>query len=172
MARTPPQPWPRVALGPQVGNDGNAPWWDPDYIPSGPMRTTSRPSLPLPGDVPSNGSGQPHLAPTNWVADAWHQATIVSSQVAPSAVANPDQQPFLLAPNTLRNMLMLRNASVGGQNMFIEFGKPASAATVLFLVPNQIVMFDEVVSQDDLYAACDVAGGLLSFGYSTINNPP
>lgn len=171
MARPIVQPWPRVAIGPQPGNDGNAPWIDPSYIPSGPMRTTGRPSLPMPGNVPSGNAGAPVGVGTNYVSDAWHQATIVSSSVAPAAVANADQQPFLLAPTTQRNLLMFRNASAGGQNILIEFGKPASAVSVLLLVPNQVVLFDEVVSQDDLYAACDVAGGVLAFGYSTIGNP-
>ena len=144
---------------------------DLNYIPTNPMRTTKFAALPMPGNVPSSNSSAPPGTPTNYICDPWHSATIVSSQVAPAIVTAPDSQPFLLGPNTQRNLLMFRNASVGGQNIFIEFGKVASPATVLILVPNQIILFDGVVSQDDLYAACDVAGGLLSFGYSTIGNP-
>jgi hypothetical protein len=134
------------------------------------MRTTGKAALPFPGAVPSSNSGAPAGA-TNYIADPWHAATIVSATVAPAAIANPDPQPFLVAPVTLRNLLMIRNASTGGQNVFLEFGKPCSLATVLILVPNQILLFDTVVSQDDLYAACDVAGGVLAFGYSTIAAP-
>ena len=103
--------------------------------------------------------------------DPWHSATIVSSRVNPSIVTAADPQPFLSAPNTRRNLLMFRNASTGGQNVYVEFGKVASVDTVLLLVPGQVVLFDEVVSQDDLYAACDIAGGLLVYGFSTISNP-
>lgn len=165
--RAPPRDprFPPVRLGDRL------PPPDFGYIPSNPMRTTGVASLPLPGDVPSGNAGAPIGTPTNYISDPWHSATIVSSQVAPAIVTAPDNQPFLLGPNTMRNLLMFRNASLGGQNIFIEFGKIASAASVLVLVPNQILLFDAVVSQDDLYAACDVAGGLLSFGYSTISAP-
>ena len=163
--------WPPVSVIPRIGNEGNPPWDDPSYIPSGPMRTTSRPATPLPGNVPSSSASQPIDAPTSWVSDPWHQATVVSSINTPGVVATPDQQPFLLAPITQRNLLTVRNASVGGQNVFLEFGKPASTTTVIVLVPNQILLFDAVVPQDDLYAACDIAGGVLAFGYSTISPP-
>ena len=165
--------FPPVAIAPQVGNEGNAPWIDPSYIPAGPMRTTGKGSLPLPGNVPSGSAAAPIGTRTEYVSDPWHQATIVSSSNTPggTVAVNPDQVPFLLAPTTQRNLLMLRNASTGGQNILVEFGKPCTPVTVLLLVPNQIVLFDEVVSQDDLYCACDVAGGVLAFGYSTIPNP-
>ena len=156
---------------PPVGLGDLSPPQDLSYIPSGPMRTTGKASLPFPGQVPS--SNGPSAAPgqTNFIADPWHSATIVSATVAPGVVANPDPQPFLVAPVTQRNLLIVRNASAGGQNVFLEFGKPCSASTVLVLVPGQILLFDTVVSQDDLYAACDVAGGILAFGYSTIATP-
>lgn len=149
-----------------------APWPAADYIPSSPMRTTDAPSmelLPLPGDVPTQGS--PAQGSSTFVSDPHHYATIVSSTVTPGAVATPDPQPFLVSPNTKRNLLMMRNASTGGQNIYVEFGKVASINTVLLLAPGGILYLDEVVPQDDLYAACDVAGGILAYGYSTISNP-
>lgn len=169
-----PLPFPGVSIAPQPGNDGNSPWVDKSYIPSGPQRTTSiggKALLPMPGLVPSGNAAAPVGQSTNYVSDPWHQATIVSASNTPGVVANADQIPFLLAPTTQRNLLMLRNASLGGQNILVEFGKPCSTVTVLLLVPNQIILFDEVVSQDDLYCACDIAGGILAFAYSTIPNP-
>lgn len=155
---------------PPVGLGDLKPPQDLSYIPSGPMRTTGKAALPFPGSVPSNLSAPPP-GQSNFIYDPWHAATIISATVAPSVITNPDPQPFLVAPVTMRNTLMVRNASTGGQNVFLEFGKPCSVATVLLLAPNQILLFDTVVSQDDLYAACDVAGGILAFGYSTIASP-
>lgn len=164
MTRHPVSPFPRVQLG------DLEPWSDPNYIPAGPMRTTpvGGALLPLPGSLPSNNRNPAAGAAQN-IDDFWHQATIVSSAYSPLIVTAPDPQSFLSAPNTRRNLLMLRNASTGGQIVYVEFGKVASTDSVLALVAGQIILFDEVVSQDDLYAACDVAGARLVYGYSTIS---
>ena len=156
---------------PPVGLGDLSPPQDLSYIPSTPMRTTGKAALPFPGQVPS--SNAPSAAPgqTNFISDPWHSATIISATVAPGVITNPDPQPFLVAPVTQRNTLIVRNASTAGQNVYLEFGKPCSIATVLLLAPNQILLFDDVVSQDDLYAACDAAGGILAYGYSTIGSP-
>ncbi len=158
-------PFPRVTLG------YLEPWRDPNYTPSSPMRETSVGSalLPMPGVVPSVRGG-PQPGETTSIDDAWHQATVVSSINLPSVITAPDQQAFLVAPSTRRNLLMIRNASTGGQNIFLEFGKACSTDTVILLVPNQILLFDTVVPQDDLYGACDVAGGRIAYGFSTIAN--
>lgn len=158
-------PFPHVTLG------YLDPWEDPNYIPSGPMRETPAGSvlLPMPGQVPTSRSGA-SPGETTSIDDAWHQATLISGVVTPAAVANADQQPFLVAPNTRRNLLTVRNASVGGQNVYLEFGKAASTDTVILLAPNQILLFDNVVPQDDLYAAGDVAGARLVYAFSTIAN--
>lgn len=166
MSRSPRFP----AMPPVRYASDREPWDDQNYIPTGPMR---RPldgtgSRPLPGNVPTQGSPAPGDA--TFVNDPWHPLTIVSSAVSPGVVTAPDPQPFLSAPNTRRNMLMFRNASTGGQNIYLEFGKVPTTDTVMLLVPGQLIYLDYGVSQDDLYAACDVAGGRLAYGYSTINN--
>lgn len=143
------------------------PWEDPNYIPSGPMRETSVGSLPLPGKVPTQGSPAP--GESAFIADPWHLATVVSSAINPDVVTAPNPQPFLNAPSTRRNLLIARNVSTGGQNIYLEFGKLPTKDTVLMLTPGGMLYLDTVVPQDDLYAACDVAGGRLAFGYSTIN---
>lgn len=155
------------AMPPVHYSSDRAPWEDPNYIPGTPMRAPAKGSLPMPGNVPTQGS--PATGDSTFIADPWHVATIVSAAVSPAIVTAPDTQPFLSAPNTRRNVLMLRNASTGGQNIYVEFGKVATTDTVLFLVPNQTIYLDAVVPQDDLYAAGDAAGGRLAFGYSTIN---
>lgn len=157
-------PFPQVSLG-----DWQA-WVDRNYIPSGPMRKTDRASalLPFPGSIPSQAGG-PAPGESTFIDDPWHVATIVGSVYLPGLVG-VDVQTFLAAPNTRRNLLMFRNSSLAGQNVFIEFGKPTSTDSVIVLVPNQILLFDSVVSQDDLYAGCDVAGGRLAYAFSTISN--
>jgi hypothetical protein len=73
---------------------------------------------------------------------------------------------FLDAPIGKRNALGFRNAS-STQNLYIGFGAQASTSGFLKLVPGQIVFFDAVVPQDDLYVISDAAGGTLCYAYST-----
>lgn len=73
---------------------------------------------------------------------------------------------FLDAPIGKRNALGFRNAS-STQNVFIGFGAQASTNGFMKLVPGQIVFFDAVVPQDDLYAIADASGATLCYAYST-----
>ena len=74
---------------------------------------------------------------------------------------------FLDAPIGKRNMLAFRNASTGVQNLFIGFGAQASTLNWLKLVPGQLVLFDAVVPQDDLYVIADAAAATFVYAYST-----
>jgi hypothetical protein len=74
---------------------------------------------------------------------------------------------FLDAPIGKRNMLAFRNASSGAQNLYISFGAQASTLNWLKLVPGQLVLFDAVVPQDDLYTIADGAAATLVYAYST-----
>ena len=73
---------------------------------------------------------------------------------------------FLLQPAAKRNFLALRNASATA-NIYIEFSNQATTNSWLELLPAQIVLFDTVVPQNDLYAIADAAGAVLAYGYST-----
>ena len=64
-------------------------------------------------------------------------------------------------------MLAFRNASSGAQNIYISFGSQASTLNWLKLVPGQLVLFDAVVPQDDLYTIADGAAATLVYAYST-----
>jgi hypothetical protein len=64
-------------------------------------------------------------------------------------------------------MLGFRNASTGGQNLYIEFNGVATTGAWLKLTPGQIVLFDTVVPQDDLYVISDAAAGVFAYAYST-----
>jgi len=74
---------------------------------------------------------------------------------------------FLDAPIGKRNMLGFRNASSGTQNLFIGFGAQATTSNWMKIVPGQLVLFDAVVPQDDLYVISDAAGAVFAFAYST-----
>lgn len=70
-------------------------------------------------------------------------------------------------PAGLRNLLMMRNASLT-QTIFIGFAKEATAESTIAIAAGQTLLFDMVVPQDDIWALSSVAGGVLSIGYSTI----
>ena len=74
---------------------------------------------------------------------------------------------FLDQPIGKRNMLGFRNASTGTQNVYIGFGAQATTSNWLKITPGQIVLFDTVVPQDDLYVIADGASAILAYSYST-----
>jgi hypothetical protein len=66
-----------------------------------------------------------------------------------------------------RNLLIIRNSSPLVENIFVAFNTPATQATPLRLLPNQIVLFDTVVPQDDMWVISDTISGRVSYSYST-----
>jgi hypothetical protein len=140
-------------------NDAVTPWGVPQHMPgrssvqAGQGMLPGSTSTPQPGDVDAQPVRDPH-----------HYASLVSQYLP---ISNLTSAKIVDAPRGRRNLLMIRNSSVAA-NIFIDFGKEASLFSVLRLVPNQIILFDNVVPQDDVYALADVANGVLSFSYSTI----
>ena len=76
-------------------------------------------------------------------------------------------QLVLPAPQNYRNLLMMRNA--GGNAMLIEFGREATSNATILLQPNQVLLFDSVVPQDDVNAITTAATSTLSLSFSNIN---
>lgn len=74
---------------------------------------------------------------------------------------------FLDAPIGKRNFLGFRNSSSAGQTIYIDFGAQATSSSWLALTAGQLVVFDTVVSQDDLYVVASAASAQLSYVYST-----
>jgi len=74
---------------------------------------------------------------------------------------------FLDAPIGKRNFLGFRNASTGGQVIYIEFNAQATTGAWLAINAGTLVLFDTVVPQDDLYVISSAAGGVLAYAYST-----
>lgn len=78
-------------------------------------------------------------------------------------------------PPSFRTYLHLRNASgAGGANIFVEFGADAVADSAgiagsgVRLEPNEQILWDAKIPQDDIYAIASAAGALLVISYSVI----
>lgn len=83
-----------------------------------------------------------------------------------SLVVGTTSVKFLDEPTGRRNMLGFRNASTAAQILYIGFNQNASATSWLELTAGTIVLFDDVVPQDDLYVVSSAAGGILAYAYS------
>lgn len=76
---------------------------------------------------------------------------------------------ILSSPPTFRNFLVIRNASATA-NVFIDFGIAADVSrTPIRLIPNAMLIFDDVVPQDDVFAIADAAGGIVGISFSNVN---
>lgn len=76
-------------------------------------------------------------------------------------------QLVLPAPQNFRNLLMMRNT--GANVLYIEFGRDASNLSTIQLQPNQIILFDTVVPQDDVSAVTGAGTAQLSLSFSNVN---
>jgi hypothetical protein len=98
------------------------------------------------------------------VTEPYRYASIVDLTVTTSTVSVK----FLDQPIGKRNLLGFRNTSATpGEVIYIGFGRDANALSFLSLVPGQIVLFDTVVPQDDLYVASATGTPTLAYIYST-----
>ena len=170
-------------------NSGHVPYAHPQFIPGSPHRlpqgkdlpralektlisrgaasdglmvaSSGTEPMPMPGAVPTAAPANPNAVV---VRDPHHYSNLNTQAVA---VANGVSAQFATAPVSRRNMLLIRNTSAAA-NIYIEFGRDATTASVLRLAPNDLAFFDVVVPQDDLYAVADAAAGTLSFSQSTV----
>lgn len=169
MARTPPT-FPAVGLLSDL-----APVDHPQYVPSAPHRLPPLGERPAKRGLqtmlyrpdalaPSSGS----MAPAGAVDTNTYERHRYANVVEGNTNVGLASAQFLQEPSTRRNFLGLRNASAGGgANIYIGFARDASTASWLVLVPGQVILFDTVVPQDDLYALADAAGGVLTYAFST-----
>lgn len=158
-----------------------APWEHPQHIAGNPMRLPPVgaqlrfPQNTLIG-VPTGLEPPPLITPPSSppvaVVNPWHVANIVSAIYQALVIAAINSQlPFLLQPPGKRNFLTLRNGNAsGGANIYIDFGKPATVNAPIQLQPGQTILFDTVVGQNDVYAACDTAVSNLLYSYSNISD--
>lgn len=174
MATNPPI-FPSVGLLSPVDN--------PNYIPGSPHNLPPRRDRPnirgyigVPGqslvtdrrsgDGPTVGgaSGGPL---SGYGAEPFFNPHAYAQVIEGTFVVTLASQKFLDQPDSWRNILMIRNSSAAA-NIYVSFGRDASVTgSIIRLSSNQILLFDTVVPQDDLYVIGDAAGSI-AYGYSTI----
>lgn len=134
------------------------PFSQPQYIPGSPHNLPRRPDPAV-----AQSTTQTPIVDTVNVRENYHYASLVSLTITVGTTSVK----FLDQPIGKRNFLGFRNASPAGQNLYIDFGANASTNSWLLVTPGQLVVFDTVVAQDDLYCVSDAAGGVLAYVYST-----
>ncbi|NDF13440.1 MAG: hypothetical protein EB060_11590 [Proteobacteria bacterium] len=134
------------------------PWESPTYIPPSPHNLPARPDPAL-GTTTRNSLG----GDTANIREIYRYASVTSLSVTIGTTSVK----FLDQPIGKRNFLGFRNASTGGQTLYIDFSANATTGSWLQIPPGTLVLFDTVVPQDDLYAIADAAGGQLAYAYST-----
>lgn len=132
------------------------PWSAPQTIEAVPEVRTMRPAIASGAVVQASQSAA--------VREAHRYAQINGSVVFGTTT---ESQLVLAAPQNYRNLLMMRNA--GATAIFIEFGRDASPDATIQLQPNQIILFDTVVPQDDVLAISPGGLSTLSVSFSNIN---
>jgi hypothetical protein len=138
------------------------PFESPTLLPAGPH------NLPRDGLQRARTVGAPNTvqnfdpAATYNVREAHRYATLTDL----SLTVGTTSVKFLDEPTGRRNMLGLRNASAGAQILYIGFNQDAVSTSWLSLTAGTIVLFDDVVPQDDLYVLSSLAGGILAYAYS------
>lgn len=135
------------------------PWGQPQYLPPSPH------NLPVRPDPGAFANTTQTLASGNTVdtREVYRYASVVTVSLNVGATSIK----FLDAPIGKRNFLGFRNASTGGQILYIEFNAQATTGAWLAITQGTLVLFDTVVPQDDLYVISSAAGGVLAYAYST-----
>jgi hypothetical protein len=153
------------------------PWANPQYIPPTPHNLSQVPltrNLPKPiSDVPpqfklatpeQRASTTPSAA-TGLVQDVRDSFKYASITTVTLTIGTTSLK-FLDAPIGKRNFLGFRNPSTSA-SIYIDFNSQASTNSWLVLTPGAIVLFDQVVSQDDLYVIASAAATPFAYAYST-----
>lgn len=146
-------------------------WASPQYIPPTPHNLSQVPltrNLPLPiADLPpaeQRASTSPISSKglVQDVRDSFKYASITTI----SLTIGTTSLKFLDAPIGKRNFLGFRNPSTTA-NIYVDFNSQASTNSWLKIGPGGLVLFDNVVSQDDLYVISDTASTPFAYAYST-----
>ena len=152
-------------------------WASPQYIPPTPHNLSQVPitrNFPRPiSDVPpqfkmATPEQRASTSPTSTaglvqdIRDSFKFASIttVSLTIGTTSIR------FLDAPIGKRNFLGFRNPSTTA-SIYIDFNSQATNNSWLVLTPGAIVLFDSVVSQDDLYVIASAASTPFAYAYST-----
>jgi len=155
------------------------PWANPQYIPPTPHNLSQVPltrNLPKPiSDVPpqfklatpeQRASTSPAPASAVGLVQDVRDSFKYASLTTVSLTIGTTSLKFLDAPIGKRNFLGFRNPSTTA-TIFVDFNSQASANSWLALTPGAIVVFDQVISQDDLYVIASAAATPFAYAYST-----
>lgn len=135
------------------------PWGSPEFLSSAPH------NLPKRTDTTSTAQNANLIVAGEVVniRENYRYASLVTAGLGLSTVSIK----FLDQPIGKRNFLSFRNASTGGQIIYIDFNSQANTNSWLALAAGTLILFDTVVPQDDLYAVASAAGAQLAYAYST-----
>lgn len=126
----------------------------PSGMPNGPRRMRN-------GRARSSSAGEP-------IAEVFDPARFAELSGEISAPVGVTSALVLIGPASLRNMLGFRNASASATAIvYVAFGGAATLNSWLYLAQNQMILFDAVVPQDDIYAISNEAGAKLTIVQST-----
>lgn len=155
------------------------PWASPQFIPPSPHNMSRVPltrNLPLPISDP--GTTQKFQAATASQRAATTQAATFglvqdvrdtfkfANITTVSLTIGTTSFKFLDQPVGKRNFLGFRNPSTTA-TIYIDFANQATPNSWLALGPGALVLFDNVVSQDDLYVVASAASTPFAYAYST-----
>ena len=134
------------------------PWSNPKFIPGSPHNLPRRTET-----TSSERSGNFVAGDVVNVRENYRYASLVTA----SLTVGTTSVKFLDQPIGKRNMLGFRNASTGTQVLYIDFNSQATTGAWLSIAAGQIILFDAVVPQDDLYVIASASGAQLAYAYST-----
>ncbi|HJZ11335.1 MAG TPA: hypothetical protein VJ521_04250 [Acidobacteriota bacterium] len=143
------------------------PWESPQTVPTTPMSPPGRRIAALTFGGPG-GIDMPPLPPGVNLTFEPHRYAFPLETVWPIGIVSTL---VCSEPVGVRNMLMLRNASTGGQNVFVSFGIAASINSILILLPNTMIIHDTCVPQQEVNAVASAAGALLTVSFSNMMPP-
>lgn len=170
-----PDPHPSSALAVPVPSAGSSrsPWGSPQYVPGTPQ------SLPAPGDriAPrtanllgrAGGASLSNPAVANQITRDPHRYAQVIE--IPLTLPADTSTQVLTFPTGLRNFLMFRCVQQSSSGVYISLGTQAGLQSVIYLTDNQMMLFDTVVPQTEVfaYAADDQALLITAFANYTPN---
>ena len=150
------------------------PWAAPNYIPGTPHNLSQVPLSSAQLRAAGAPTPTPEQAASTYRAEVRNLGVIqdirenyrYASLLSISLTIGTSSFKFLDAPIGKRNFLGFRNPSTSA-NIYIDFASQASTNSWLKLAPGVLVVFDTVVSQDDLYVISDTASTPFSYAYST-----
>lgn len=134
----------------------------------GQQRIGSNPQGKRAGLVMPPQSLQPSKV-VNTFVDMARFATLNGTKYATLSTAS---QMVLAAPvaGAARNLLMLRNPNTVAA-VYVDFGQDSTTNSVVALNPGEILLFDAVVPQDEIYASASVPNSFFSIAWASFTLP-